>query len=42
MDMPDVVDLSSSRDESTAGMQDVLVPHLGHICGLVKDRDLMA
>lgn len=42
VDMPDVVDLSSSRDESTAGRQDVLVPRLDRICVPARDRDLMA
>lgn len=40
--MPDVVELSSSRDESTVGRQDVLVNRLGHICDPAKDHDLTA
>lgn len=41
VDMPDVVGLSSSRDESTAGRQDVLVPHWNCICALARDHDSM-
>lgn len=42
VDMPDVEELSSSRDGSTVGRQDVLVSRLGYICDPAKDRDLMA
>lgn len=41
VDMPDVVELSSSRDVSTAGRQDVLVPHWNCICDPARDHDLM-
>lgn len=41
MGMSDVEELSSSKDGSTVGMQDVLAPRWNYICDLVKDHDLM-
>lgn len=39
--MSDVEELSNSKDGSTVGRQDVLVPRWNYICDLVKDHDLM-
>lgn len=41
VDMPDVEELLSSRDENTAGRQDVWVPRWNCICDPVRDRGLL-